>query len=218
MSDNTTLIISGVNLNLTFANRYLRNHTFTRIISVDNGLSYVQQLGITPDIIIGDFDTAKKELVDDYKKKSEISYCQLNPEKDATDTEAAIDLAIQYGSLKVVILGAMGGRFDHTLGNLQMLYKLKQHNIKGYLLDEQNKIYVITHGIEIHKEKQSGKYISLLPFTESVSGLTLIGFKYPLKQYDLCCGTSIGVSNEIIDEVGKISFDSGVLVVIESND
>ena len=85
-------------------------------------------------------------------------------------------------------------------------------------MDERNRIRMIGTGITLEKEKQFGKFVSLIPYTNVVKGLTLTGFKYPLDHYDLKGFCSLGVSNEIIAERAEITFEEGILIVIEARD
>jgi thiamine pyrophosphokinase len=157
-------------------------------------------------------------LLKEYQEESKVKIITLCPEKDATDTEVAIDLAVEEGCKSIYILGATGGRFDHTLANLHMVYKLLCQGIQAYLIDKNNKIYLIKQSITLLANQVKATYVSLLPFTEEVTDLTLLGFKYPLTNYHLTQGTSIGISNEIIEAKAQILFDKGVLVVVESRD
>lgn len=214
----SAVIIAGGVLNLEFAKAHLKQHSYDCYIAVDNGLAYMDQLGLMPDVMVGDFDTASDDLVTRYKKFNNIEFIDLKPEKDETDMESAIDYTIPMGYNKVVLLAAMGGRFDHTLANLHMLYRLLQHGIHGTMVDEHNCIYLVERSHTLKKDKLYGKYISLLPFTSDVTNLTLEGFKYPLEDFHLRAGTSIGVSNEVVKPECNITFQKGVVIVVEAQD
>jgi thiamine pyrophosphokinase len=178
----------------------------------------MEELKLTPDVVVGDFDTVSADLVIEYKKQHNITFIELKPEKDKTDTESAIDYVISLGYNEVVLLAAMGKRFDHTLANLNMLYRLLQLGVKGMLVDEYNHIYLIASPLLIESDKLYGKYVSLLPFTDEVKNLTLKGFKYPLYNFCLTKGSSIGISNEVMTAKCSIVFDEGVLIVVEARD
>lgn len=90
--------------------------------------------------------------------------------------------------------------------------------MEAIMADKNNRIRMVQEGLVLRREEQYGRYVSLLPFTPQVTGLTLKGFKYPLNQYTLECYHSLGVSNEIAGDAGEISFQDGVLVVVESLD
>lgn len=114
--------------------------------------------------------------------------------------------------------GATGTRIDHLLGNIELLGIGLQNHIPIQIVDERNRIRMIGAGITIEKEKQFGKFVSLIPYTNIVKGLTLTGFKYPLDHYDFRGFCSLGVSNEIIAESAQITFEDGILIVIEARD
>ena len=104
------------------------------------------------------------------------------------------------------------------LGNVCLLGIGLEENIDIFLLDKNNKIRMIDKELSIEKEKQFGKYVSLIPFGGNVEGLTLKGMKYPLDNYNLGGFNSLGISNEIVDDTALITFEKGVLLVIESRD
>ena len=142
----------------------------------------------------------------------------LNPEKDDTDTEYAIREAIRRGAMEIVVIGATGTRIDHVLGNISLLGIGLEEQIKISLVDEHNRIRMINQPLMIRKAEQYGKYVSLIPFSEKVSGVTLRGLKYPLTDYTMGGFNSLGISNEIVSDEATISFSSGELIVIESKD
>lgn len=102
--------------------------------------------------------------------------------KNETDTELARSLALELGCERLVFLGATGGRLDHMLGNLHALYVCMQKGVEAWLVDEQNKIYLLDKGKRFYRSLLWGKYVSFLPFTQVVRGITLQGFRYPLHQ------------------------------------
>lgn len=213
-----TLIISGGEINLDFLYKYYNDNKNSTIIAVDKGLNALHELNIIPHHIVGDFDSVNKDLLSLYSNSPNIVIHKYNPEKDYTDTDIAIKLAIDLNSSCINIIGGFGNRIDHLLANIHILMHGLNANIPCYLLDECNKVYLINTTTEIFKSKAYGKYISLIPLTSSVSGLTLKGFKYPLTGYTLPIGVSLGISNEIIDYIATISFKEGILIIIESRD
>ena len=118
----------------------------------------------------------------------------------------------------VDIVGATGSRLDHVLGNIHLLVLPLQLGISACLIDARNKIYLRKENFKIRKESQFGNYVSLLPFSDRVVGLTLTGFKYPLNHIILSSGNSLGISNEIVEEEAVVELNEGVLLVIESRD
>lgn len=188
------------------------------IIAGDRGLEALYQLKIIPNHVVGDFDSVSPEILEFYKKQSQISFHTFNSEKDNTDTDIALKLAIQMKSSKITIMGALGKRMDHAIANIHILKEALAANIPCQILDEHNRIYLINKEITLEKNKVYGKYVSLIPLTSTVEGLTLTGFKYPLNHYTLPIGVSLGISNEIIEDIAHIEIKKGILIVIESKD
>lgn len=127
-------------------------------------------------------------------------------------------MAIELKSYKITILGALGKRMDHAIANIHILKDALEANIHCQILDRYNRIYLINKSIQLEKDKVYGKYVSLIPLTSTVEGLTLTGFKYLLNDYTLTIGTSLGISNEIVTDTAYIEMKNGILIVIESRD
>ena len=214
----TGLILAGGSLNLEFAGRFLEGKDFYKIIAVDGGLAALKELCLVPDAIVGDFDTVDHEVLNQYRQEKEILWDEDQPEKDETDSELAIRTAVKLGCDSLVMLGATGGRMDHAIGNIHLLYSCLKQGIKGEIVDEKNRLYLIDGSQSFRAISCYGKYISFLPLTEQVKGITLRGFKYSLTKKDIEIGTSLCISNELTGEVGTIEFDKGVLICIESHD
>lgn len=212
-----TLIISGGNIDIEFLNKNLTTCSYDNIIAVDKGLESLYLLKILPNHIVGDFDSVNETIINFYNTKN-IPIHKYNPEKDYTDTDIAIKLAISLNSTNITIIGATGTRLDHTLANIHILCTCLEEEIPCKIIDPYNKIYLIKSKIELEKSNIYGKYISLIPLTSTVNGVTLNGFKYPLKDYTLKIGESLGISNEVVDDVAKIEIKQGILIVIESKD
>ena len=188
------------------------------IIAGDRGLEALYQLKIIPNHVVGDFDSVSPEILEFYKKQSQIIFHTYNAEKDNTDTDIALKLAIQIKSSEITILGALGKRMDHAIANIHILKDALEANIPCQIIDAYNRIYLINTEKTLEKDKVYGKYISLISLTSTVEGLTLTGFKYPLNKYNLPIGTSLGISNEIIEDIAHIEMEKGILIVIESKD
>ena len=215
-----TLIVSGGRIGRGFALSFLEKEPFDRIIGVDNGLRFLYENGIAPTHVVGDFDTAAPELVDYYRKQKNIELRAFNPVKDSTDTQIAIELALELGSREIVILGGTGSRIDHVLGNIQSMMLAKKRGVLCELLDNTRSSVLIDGEMVIAREEQYGDYVSLIPLTTEVTGVTLSGFKYPLRDHTFTSTGSagLGVSNEILEKEGRIQMKTGVLILIESRD
>jgi thiamine pyrophosphokinase len=215
----TGLIVTGGPIDLGFAKDFIMGRTFDRIIAVDRGLNAVFKLELIPDSIVGDFDSADESILNEFKSRPLDTTWEIHkPEKDETDTELAINTAIRLGCTKLIILGATGGRLDHFLGNLHLLYASLKKGVEAAIVDEKNWITVTDHERIFEADKIFGTYISFLPLSEEVKGITLTGFKYPLHKKDITIGTSLCISNELTGTIGKMEFNSGILICVESHD
>jgi len=214
------LIITGGRLNPAFAGSFLEQEHMDCIVAVDAGVAYAKQLGLTPNAIVGDFDTVDHQILSEYQNDPQILWDVHKPEKDETDTELAINTAMKLGCEQLFILGATGGRLDHEWSNLHLLKLCLDKHVEAYLIDDKNKVYLLDSGRIFRKSAVFGKYVSFLPLTEKVTGITLRGFKYPLVKKDISIGAQAGlcVSNELVEETARIQFDSGILICVESRD
>ena len=186
-----TVIISGGRIERDFALSFLENETFEQFIAVDNGLRFCYDNQIKPTWIVGDFDTAAPELVEYYQTQTDIPIRRFNPVKDSTDSQIAIELALELGSSEITLLGGTGTRMDHVLGNIQSLMLAKKKGVSCVILDEYNRIQLIDGETRLKKSEQYGKYVSLLPLTTEVTGVDLTGFKFNLTGHTF---TSTGLS------------------------
>lgn len=212
------LIISGGSVELSFAAAFLEKYKYDKLFAVDRGIETVIKLNVKPDLLLGDFDSANSFILDEYINNNHIEVVRHNPIKDATDTELAIDKAIEAGAEEIYILGATGTRIDHMLGNIHCLYKALINGVKCVLWDSHNRIELINAPIQIYKNNMYGKYVSFIPFNGVVRDLTLKGFKYNLDKHTLEHGTSIGVSNEVTETIAYVDFTSGILIYFQTRD
>jgi thiamine pyrophosphokinase len=212
------LIITGGSIQDKFACEIIKSGGFELITAADSGMDFLYRNHITPDIIVGDFDSADSDSLDYYRQHSRVEFCRLNPEKDDTDTEFAIRDAISRGMTELTILGGTGNRIDHVLGNIALLGIGIETDVGIEILDEHNRIRMINQSMVISKKEQYGTFISLIPYSDQVKNLTLTGFRYNLTDYTMGGFNSLGISNKIVDDVAEIIFTDGILLVIESRD
>ncbi len=212
------LLVSGGSVEDDFAVSYLKREHFDICMAADSGMEFYYRNGCKPDVIVGDFDSVETEALEYFREQDGIQFQELNPMKDDTDTESAIRLAIRMGAEEICVLGATGSRLDHVLGNIELLGIGLQEKIPITIVDKNNRIRMVDHGITISKEEQFGTYVSLLPYTKTVEGLTLTGMKYPLYEHTLKGFCTLGISNEIAEEAATIRFREGILIVVEARD
>ena len=213
-----TLIITGGFMNDKFAINFINEKGFDKMIAGDSGMEFFYRNNLVPDMIVGDFDSAKSEIVSFFKEKNTVEVLHFQPEKDETDTELALKTALKDKPDEIYILGATGSRIDHMIGNIYLLQKALLKNISCYIVDEHNKISLIKEKKIINAKDQYGDFISLLPLGEKVTGVTLEGFKYPLDNHTLTNNNSLGVSNELVKEQGTITLQEGIILMIDSKD
>jgi thiamine pyrophosphokinase len=189
----------------------------TRWIGVDRGLYTLIKSNITPEEAFGDFDS----ITEAERKEVDNSGCKLHTysaEKDETDLELAINWALQQEDEQIVLLGCTGGRLDHELINIQMLNKGLETKKEIIICDKQNKIIIREPGTYSLEKEELFQYVSFIPQTKEVKGLSLEGFKYPLHKKTINWGETLCISNELLEKKGTYSFDSGILMVVKSRD
>lgn len=213
-----TLIVTGGTVDFPFALSYVRQQDFDHYIAVDSGIHFFMQAQIKPHEVLGDFDSADPASLKKLRQDAQILFHQYQPEKDAVDTELALQLAIGRGSSEIHILGGTGTRLDHVLGTVRLMGFAMEQHIPCYLVDPNNRIRLIQERTVLKKAGQYGKYVSLIPLTSQVQGVTLTGFRYPLHDATLGGFQTVGISNEIMEEEAAVDFGEGILVLVESKD
>lgn len=187
-------------------------------IAVDGGYEYCKLLEITPDYILGDFDSISEkeaEGVAEIAKAEEDKVIVLPVEKDDTDMLAAIKLGLSEGYQSFRIYGGMGGRIEHTIANIQCLLYLKEHNAVGYLMDGTGMILVAKEE-EISFQDSLEGYMSLFSMDDKAT-VSIENMKYLLQEQEITNSFPIGISNEfILGEKGKITVHKGAVVIIVS--
>ncbi|AET60790.1 thiamine pyrophosphokinase [Paenibacillus terrae HPL-003] len=186
------------------------------IIGADKGALFLIEHGITPHVSVGDFDSVTPEEKSRIESASKRMLSCDPVLKDLTDTELALEIAMDEQAEYVLMLGVTGTRMDHTLANIQVLVRAMQHHISCAIMDAHN--YIELTGSTLEIEPMGYTYTSLVPMTAEVTGIELDGFMYPLHNATLKMGQSRGVSNKLIAPKGTISIESGLLLVIQSKD
>ena len=215
-------ILTGGSIDPVFAGNYLASFQPDTIIAVDKGLAAATGLALSLDYVVGDYDSVDPEVLRQVEESFRLTGRPVlrtyPPEKDATDTELALSLALSLEPAEIVLLGATGTRFDHAFANIQLLYQALIREIPTCIVDGHNRIFLADKPFRIAKEEAFGDFLSLIPLTETVEGLTLRGMKYPLENARLEMGSSLGISNEIVEEEATISLTVGILIVLETRD
>ena len=175
------------------------------IYCADGGTKYALDMGVVPLEIWGDLDSLDKSYIEKAKELN-VKILKFNADKDFTDGELIVKYLSEKGFDKIYILGGLGGRTDHFLTNLNIVFKYD--NV--IFLDEKEIIFRVEDGMEIKNRKNHT--ISFIPMSSEVNDIYLKGFKYPLNGYNLKLGESICNSNVIVEDLAKIRFSSGKLL------
>lgn len=176
------------------------------VIAADGGLRYLNEFGINPDIIIGDFDSLGES------PQGENVY-RLKPEKDITDMDAAVSIGEKKGYREFKLYGALGGRIDHSIANIQLISSLANRNVKAEIYGSDAYITAIHNGTVEFDLKQKG-YISVFSHSDVCTGVSIEGLKYELNDAELKNIFPLGVSNEFTDKPSKITVKNGTLVIV----
>ncbi len=178
------------------------------VIAADGGYKYLQRAGIKPDIVIGDFDSLGKAPEGE-------KIIRLKPEKDVTDTYAAVSEGIKCGYSRFNIYGASGGRIEHTLANIQLIASLAEKNMQASIFDGSTVITAVTAKTLRFDSAYNG-YISIFAHSDKCTGVCLRGLKYPLENAELNNLFPLGVSNEFLGVESEIVIGNGTAIIVYS--
>lgn len=186
-------------------------------IGADKGALTLIEHNIPLDYAVGDFDSindSEKAIVKEFAN----SYKVYPSEKDQTDLEIALSKAYELQPQKIYLFGVTGGRLDHALINIQLLYSILNQDIRGIIIDNQNKLELTMPGRYIIEQNNNYPNISFIPYTQNVKCLTLEGFYYPLVSKSISWGSTLCISNKLLSKSGTFSYKEGILLLIKSRD
>lgn len=182
------------------------------IIAADGGQNRAREFGLQPDCVIGDFDSTT--LDEDF----DCIYITYPAEKDLTDTEAALTHALEKGCRNVILLGGMGGRLDHTMGNIGLLDKYYSSFDHMEFIDGKNRMELLKDSDRTLKRDARYKYFGLVSLNAEASGIDIRGAKYELTGASLERASTLGVSNEFKEDTVEIRVQDGTLLIVRSAD
>jgi len=185
------------------------------IIAADGGATHLKQMNIQPHVIIGDMDSIHPDTRIFFEKKHTTIITHPS-RKNQTDTDLCIDFAMEKKASDITLVGVTGHRLDHTMANIFLLKKIAGMGIESRIIDEHNEIYLVTDHLKLNGKK--GDFISVIPISDKVTGLTLKGLEYPLEKASISMGSSLGISNCFKGTHATISIATGVLLVTKSRD
>lgn len=178
------------------------------VIAADRGLDYCLKAGITPDLIVGDFDSAESKIPDG------VECVRVSPIKDDTDAALAAELAVERGYRDIHFFCALGGRLDHTIGNIQLLYHLKKSGISARIISEDTEVFFLLN--ESKTIPKNNGFLSVFSYEGNVT-VSISGVKYPLNRKLLTNDVTLGVSNEITDDLATVTAHKGAALIVLSN-
>ena len=177
------------------------------VLAADGGAAHLARAGISPDGILGDFDSLGRV------PRADCPVVTLPVEKDETDTAAAISYGWERGYRRFCILGGTGGREDHTLANIAHLWSVAKRGGHATLEGDGFVRSVIVND-SLHFSPKKGKTVSVFSLTEESRGVTLEGLYYPLSDGALRADTPLGVSNSALGGEALVSVKEGALLVM----
>jgi thiamine pyrophosphokinase len=202
-------IYTGGNINVANITEHPKSDDLC--IAADSGYKNAKALGERIDILLGDFDSIGEPLPEGVKTIT------VPAEKDFTDTQLAVNTALEKGADEIVIIGGLGGRLDHTLANLGLLEKLGEMRVYATATDGYNRVRYINATSTLIARSQY-KYVSILPIDKKIKGVDIEGCKYPLKNATLTRDDTLAVSNEVTGNCALICVRKGACYIIESID
>ena len=200
------VIVGGADIsNYSFIRQTLRTDDY--VIFCDSGLKHLKQLQVQPSLIVGDFDSHENPHLD-------VETIVLPCEKDDTDTVYAVKEAVKRGFDDFLLIGVVGARLDHTLGNVSILLYLDSLGKHGCIIDDYSEMEIVSEKPVSVCDRYA--FFSLLNITGCAKGITITGAKYPLNGGEITCEYQYGISNEVLPgETAIVSVKSGKLLLIK---
>ena len=185
------------------------------VVACDSGIGHCKAADIVPNVIIGDFDSAKKEDIAFFDSLG-IERKTYPTKKNATDSEIGLDIAYEHGYWEIYFFGATGSRLDHSLTNIHLLAKYLKKGANVTIMNENNEITAFSGTFTANVKK--GDTLSLIPFTQTVKVKYTKGLLYPVKDKKMYIDSSLGNSNVAGDDRVEIELESGIMLFMRCKD
>ena len=200
------VIVGGADINnYDYIRKQLSVDDF--VVYCDSGLKHLEALRISPSLIVGDFDSHENPHLD-------VETIVLPCEKDDTDTVFAVKEAIKRGFADFLLIGVIGARFDHSLGNVSILLYLDSQGIKGKIIDDYSEMELVSSEPAFIDDSYS--FFSLLNVSGTARGITIENAKYPLNNAEITCEYQYGISNEVLSgQTAKVTVSNGKLLLVK---
>lgn len=208
------LFLNGEIKNIAVIESTFKQEKYGLVIGVDGGANYLKKMGVAPDYIVGDLDSIDEDFISFFKNMG-TEFKKYPEKKNETDTELAIWLAKDLGATSIDLYGALGGRVDHEIANIQLLYYILERGLAPRIIDDKVEIYIVGDSPLIIKG-EPGEIISTMPIHVHARGVTLEGLEYQLEKYDMEYSKPRGISNVMLGHECRIDLEEGRLLVIKN--
>lgn len=208
------IILNGEIKNYDYIKNIINKNNYDYIVCADGGANHSYNMGIIPDYIIGDLDSIYSEIIEFYKLK-DVKFEKFPSKKNETDTEICVYLASKLNAKEIDFIGALGGRLDHMIANINLLYYVRNKGIYTKIISEYEDIHIAINE-EITINGNIGDTISVIPLNGDAKGVTLENLEYPLNNYDMKFYLPLGISNVMLDEKCSVKVEQGSLIIIKN--
>lgn len=204
------ILAAAPETNYSYIRDFLQERPDAAIVCADGGLTHARALGLYPDLMIADGDSAPET--------AGVEVIRLKAEKDHTDSQACLWEVFKRGGREATLVCALGGRMDHTLANLSL--PEEAHALGGHLtvLDAQNRIEFHAGGRQVYAMPKAYQYFSIIPLDAVLTGVTIEGAKYPLDGVTLTRAGMVSVSNEALTDTFSVTITTGRALLVFSRD
>lgn len=208
------IILNGEIKDYNYINKIIKNNSYDYIICSDGGVNHAYNMNIVPNYIIGDLDSANEDIIEYYKSKN-VMFEKFPTKKDETDTELCINFSCELKAKEIDLIAALGGRIDHTIANVNLLYYIRKKGIITKIISEKEEIYIAIDE-EVTIDGNIGDVISILPIKNDIKGITLKNLEYQLENYNIEFSKPLGISNVMTNKNCNIKVNEGSVIIIKN--
>lgn len=208
------IVLNGEVKDYKKTKKIILEENYNYIIGADGGCNHLFKMNITPNYIVGDLDSIKREVIEYYENKN-VTFKRYPSHKDETDSEICIYLAKLLGADEIDIFAALGGRIDHTLANIGLMNYIKENNMKPRILTSEEEILMVKNET-INLKGKRGDTISVISINGESKGVTLKKLEYPLDNATVNHLSPLGISNVMLEDECIISIKDGCALIIRN--
>ena len=208
------IILNGEIQDYQITSNIIKENNYDFIICADGGANHAYNMNIVPNYIIGDLDSIDS-VVKKYFENQHVEFKKFPEKKDETDTELCIYLANELGATHIDFYGALGGRIDHMIANINLLYYTRSMGLTVRIMTCKEEMYIAINE-ELVIEGLIGDTVSVIPIYKDAKGVTLKGFEWALYNHTMEYGKPLGISNIMIEKICSIRVDEGSLLVVRN--